>query len=79
MELDLLGDGRILFIERKGAVKVFNPETEQTLVIDSIHVHSVSAPRNDTLINRIWYKSMGVHDVLSCWRSAEAACIALCS
>ena len=33
MELDLLDDGRILFVERRGAVKIYDPQTAQTETI----------------------------------------------
>ncbi len=40
MELDLLPDGRIVFIERKGAIKVYDPSTESTKTVTSIDVYS---------------------------------------
>lgn len=40
MELDLLPDGRILFVERKGAIKLFDPAVNQTKVVHELAVHS---------------------------------------
>ncbi len=40
MELDLLPDGRIVFIERDGAVKLTDPKTSETAIIDSVTVFS---------------------------------------
>ena len=39
MELDELGDRGIVYIERRGAIKLYEYETEQTIVLDSINVH----------------------------------------
>lgn len=39
MELDELGDRGILFIERRGSVKLFEYESEQTIILDSLNVH----------------------------------------
>ncbi len=38
MELDLLDDGRILFVERRGAVKIYDPQTAQTETIAELDV-----------------------------------------
>ncbi|HMQ90109.1 MAG TPA: ThuA domain-containing protein [Flavilitoribacter sp.] len=40
MELDAFSDGRIIFVERKGAIKVWNPETLQVDSITTIPVFS---------------------------------------
>lgn len=40
MELDLLPDGRIVFIERKGVIKMYDPATESTRVLTTIDVYS---------------------------------------
>jgi cytochrome c len=40
MELEVLPDGRILFIERHGAVKIHDPAAGTTTAIDSIRVNS---------------------------------------
>lgn len=40
MELDLLPDGRVMFIERRGAVKVFNPNTGLVTLVAQLDVHS---------------------------------------
>ena len=40
MELEILPDGRLIFIERDGALKLTNPETNETRVIDSVRVFS---------------------------------------
>lgn len=40
MELDLLPDGRIVFIERKGAVKLFDPETASTKTLTTVDVYT---------------------------------------
>ncbi len=39
MELDELGDRGIIYIERRGAVKLYEYETEQTKILDTIEVH----------------------------------------
>lgn len=39
MELDELGNRGIIFIERRGAIKLYDYETEQTRILDSIDVH----------------------------------------
>ena len=38
MELDELGDRGIIYIERRGALKLYEFESEQTIVLDSINV-----------------------------------------
>lgn len=40
MELDLLPDGKIIFIERRGAVKLFDPNTGLVTIACKIPVHS---------------------------------------
>ncbi len=40
MELDLLPDGSILFIERRGAIKHFNPNTGLVSTAYKMHVHT---------------------------------------
>ncbi len=40
MELELLPDGKIIFIERKGNVKVYNPDTKKSETIQKIEVFS---------------------------------------
>jgi len=40
MELDLLPDGRIIFIERKGAVKMYDPASKKTTEIAKVDVYS---------------------------------------
>ena len=40
MELDLLDDGRILFIERRGAVKIYDPQKGETETIAEMDVFS---------------------------------------
>lgn len=40
MELDLLPDGRLVFIERDGAVKVTDPSNSETTIVDSVLVTS---------------------------------------
>jgi cytochrome c len=38
MEMTFLNDGRVLFVERKGALKAYNPATKETTVIANIPV-----------------------------------------
>ena len=40
MELDLLPDGRIVFIERKGAIKVYSHDTKETTQVGFVEVYS---------------------------------------
>ena len=40
MELDLLPDGRLIFNERKGAVKIYDPQADQVKTIAQIPVHT---------------------------------------
>ncbi len=40
MELDLLPDGRIVFIERKGALKIYDPDLEKTTTLTTLEVYS---------------------------------------
>ncbi len=40
MELDLLPDGRIVFIERKGVIKLYDPATESTRTLTQVEVYS---------------------------------------
>lgn len=40
MELDLLPDGRIIFIERKGAIKLYDPDLKATTTLTTIDVYS---------------------------------------
>jgi len=40
MELDILPDGRIIFVERKGAIKLYDPETEILQRITEFPVHT---------------------------------------
>ncbi|MEL6122110.1 MAG: ThuA domain-containing protein [Bacteroidota bacterium] len=40
MELDLLPDGRIVFVERKGAIKVHDPKLKQTRQVAMVDVYS---------------------------------------
>jgi len=40
MELDLLPDNRIVFIERKGAIKLYDPETERVKTLTNLDVYS---------------------------------------
>ena len=42
MELDFLPDGRILFIERRGILKMYDPETKITQVVGNIDVHYIN-------------------------------------
>lgn len=37
-EMTILPDGRIIFIERKGAVKLYNPQTDSINLINTFHV-----------------------------------------
>lgn len=39
MELDELGERGIIYIERKGAIKLYDYETEQIILLDSLKVH----------------------------------------
>lgn len=39
MELDVLPDGRVVFVERRGAVKVHDPRARVTRLVDSLHVY----------------------------------------
>ena len=39
MELDIFSDGRIIFIERKGAIKIHYPAEQATKTIATILVH----------------------------------------
>jgi len=39
MELDLLPDGRIVFIERKGAIKIYDTELEATKTLTTVEVY----------------------------------------
>jgi glucose/arabinose dehydrogenase len=40
MELDVASDGRVFFVERRGLIKLWDPETRQTSIVGSISVHS---------------------------------------
>ncbi|NND73223.1 MAG: ThuA domain-containing protein [Rhodothermales bacterium] len=40
MELDYLGDGRIIFVERRGNVKIFDPAVEESFVAATFPVYS---------------------------------------
>lgn len=40
MELELLPDGKVMFIERRGAIKVFNPGTGLVTIACKLDVHS---------------------------------------
>ncbi|MEM7368486.1 MAG: ThuA domain-containing protein [Bacteroidota bacterium] len=40
MELELLPDGRVLFVERRGAIKLTDPSTKETTVVHELAVHS---------------------------------------
>ncbi|MEN7548663.1 ThuA domain-containing protein [Rapidithrix thailandica] len=40
MELEVLPNGKILFVERKGAVKLFDPATEQLKTLAQLDVHT---------------------------------------
>jgi len=40
MELDLLPDGRIVFIERKGVIKIYDPDLESTTTLTTMDVYS---------------------------------------
>ncbi|MBX2844160.1 MAG: ThuA domain-containing protein [Flammeovirgaceae bacterium] len=40
MELEILPNGKILFIERKGAIKLYDPATEKIRVIAQMKVHT---------------------------------------
>ena len=40
MEMTFLNDGRVLFVERKGALKAYNPATKETTVIATIPVNT---------------------------------------
>lgn len=42
MELDFLPDGRILFIERRGILKLYDPESNITQVVGEIDVHYIN-------------------------------------
>ena len=39
MELEMLPDGRILFIERRGDIKLYDPETKETEIVQHFEVH----------------------------------------
>jgi len=39
-EMDILPDGRIIFLERKGNVKLYNPETDSIRVINTFNVNT---------------------------------------
>lgn len=39
MELEMLPDGRILFIERRGDIKLYDPATEETEIVQHFEVH----------------------------------------
>ena len=41
MELDLLPDGKVIFIERRGAIKIFDPATGLVSIACKLPVHSV--------------------------------------
>ncbi|MFT5167350.1 MAG: cytochrome c [Saprospiraceae bacterium] len=40
MELDILDNGKILFVERKGAIKLYDPETEILRLVTEFPVHT---------------------------------------
>lgn len=40
MELDLMPDGRIVFIERRGAIKIYDPATESSKTVTNVEVYS---------------------------------------
>ena len=40
MELDILPDGRVMFIERKGLLKLYHPRLEMTTIVGFIPVHT---------------------------------------
>lgn len=40
MEMEMLPDGKILFIERRGLLKMYDPATEMVTVADKLDVHS---------------------------------------
>ena len=40
MELEMLPDGRIIFIERHGDIKIFNPEKDTTEIVNTLPVFS---------------------------------------
>ncbi len=40
MELDIFEDGRIIFVERKGGIKLYHPETEMLQLITEFPVHT---------------------------------------
>ncbi len=40
MELDMLPDGRLLFIERKGDIIIYDPQTEETEIVDHLDIHT---------------------------------------
>ena len=40
MELAVLPDGRVLFIERVGGIKLFDPRSESTQLLMTLNVHS---------------------------------------
>ncbi len=39
-EMDILPDGRIIFLERKGAVKMYNPKTDTVTLINTFNVNT---------------------------------------
>ncbi len=40
MELDIMPDGKIIFTERKGAVKLYDPQLQDSRIINRIEVHT---------------------------------------
>lgn len=45
MQFEILKDGRVLFVERKGAIKCYNPRTKHTDLLAQVPVrHTFSAP-----------------------------------
>lgn len=40
-ELELLGEGKVIFLERKGAVKLYDPESDSVRTIARLDVHTV--------------------------------------
>nr|MBX2817673.1 PQQ-dependent sugar dehydrogenase [Saprospiraceae bacterium] len=40
MELDMLPDGRLLFVERKGDIKIYDPESEKLETVDHLDIHT---------------------------------------
>jgi len=40
MELDMLPDGRLIFVERKGDIKIYDPQSDEIATVDHLDIHT---------------------------------------